>query len=225
MTEYQTGKRIAAYVPDYVVFDLETTGTNWQKDSIIEISALKASGGIVTDTFSTLVCPQCPIPYGATQVNGITDEMVADAPLLKEALPEFLEFAGGSVLVGHNIHTFDLRFLAKAAWELLEREIPNDYLDTLYMARHCLPQLPHHRLTDLAQYFQIDTQGAHRALEDCRMNQACYEKMALLQKETPLKACPACGGELVKRKGKFGEFYGCSNFPRCRYTKNTGKTE
>ena len=114
MTEYQTGKRLAAYVPDYVVFDLETTGTNVHEDSIIEISALKAEGGIVTDTFSTLVNPQCPIPYYATQVNGITDEMVAEAPLLKEALPEFLDFIGDSVLVGHNIHTFDLRFLAKA---------------------------------------------------------------------------------------------------------------
>lgn len=225
MTQYQTGKRITGYQPDYVVFDLETTGISCEKDSIIETSALKAGSGVVTDTFSTLVNPKRAIPYGATQVNGITDEMVADAPLLQDVLPEFLEFIGGSVLVGHNIHTFDLRFLAKAARELLGREVSNDYIDTLYMARQCLPDLQHHKLTDLAAYFQINTKGAHRALEDCRMNQACYEKMALLQKEISVDVCPVCSGELVKRNGKFGEFYGCSNFPRCRYTRNARKSE
>lgn len=225
MTEYQTGKRLAGYVPDYVVFDLETTGTNYQKDSIIEICALKASGGMVTDTYSTLVNPQCPIPYYATQVNGITDEMEADAPLLLDALPAFLEFIADSVLVGHNIHTFDLRFLARASRELFAREISNDYIDTLYMARQCLPELSHHKLTDLAQHFQIDTKGAHRALKDCWMNQACYEKMALLQKKAAMDLCPVCGGELVKRNGKFGQFLGCCNFPHCRYTRNVRKTE
>lgn len=225
MISYQTGKRITGYVPDYVVFDLETTGVSYEKDSIIEISALRACSGIVTDSYSTLIHPKRAIPYGATQVNGITDEMVADAPLLADALPEFLEFIGDSVLVGHNIHTFDLRFLAKAARKLLEKEISNDYIDTLYMARQCLPHLRHHTLTDLAQYFQIDTKGAHRALEDCRMNQACYEKMVLLQKVHPVDTCPVCGGELMKRNGKFGEFYGCSNYPRCRYTRNARKSE
>ena len=220
MKEFNTGKRIVKYVPDYVVFDLETTGTNYKNDSIIEISAVKAKNGTVTDTFSTLVNPQCPIPYYATRVNGITDEIVEDAPLLSDVLPQFLEFISDSVLIGHNIHAFDLRFIYKAARELLQTEVANDYLDTLYMARQCLPQLPHHKLTDLAQYFQIDTEGAHRALHDCMMNQQCYEQRARLQKELPMNLCPACGGELLRRSGKYGEFFGCSNFPTCRYTKN-----
>lgn len=220
MTERKTGKRLAAYVPDYVVFDLETTGTSYLNDSIIEISAVKVTGKKVADTFSTLVNPQCHIPHYATQVNGITDEMVADAPLLEHALPEFLEFIGEYVLVGHNIQAFDLKFLYLAANELLDREIPNDYIDTLYMARRCLPKLAHHKLTDLASYFQIDTQGAHRALCDCMMNQQCYEKMAELPAEAEVEVCPVCGGELVKRKGRFGMFFGCGNYPRCRFTKN-----
>ncbi|MDE7313012.1 MAG: topoisomerase DNA-binding C4 zinc finger domain-containing protein [Eubacterium sp.] len=220
MTEFKTGKRLAKYVPDYVVFDLETTGTSYLKDSIIELSAVKVSGAKVVDTFSRLVNPQCHIPHQATQVNGITDEMVAGAPLLEQALPEFLDFIGSHVLVGHNIQSFDLKFIRLAAQELFGKEIPNDYIDTLYMARQCLPQLAHHKLTDLASYFQIDTQGAHRALCDCMMNQKCYEKMAKLQKEAHIEACPVCGGELVKRNGRFGAFLGCSNFPQCRFTKN-----
>lgn len=220
MIEYKTGNQIVKYVPDYVVFDLETTGTSYLNDSIIEISAVKAEKGKITDTFSALVNPQRQIPYYATQVNGITDEMVEDASVLLDVLPEFLDFIGDSVLIGHNIHSFDLRFIYKAAQELLERDVPNDYIDTLYMARQCLPQLAHHKLTDLAAYFQINTDGAHRALQDCRINQQCYEKLAELQKEVVLELCPRCGGELRRRNGKFGAFFGCSNYPRCRYTRN-----
>lgn len=220
MAANNTGKRLVKYVPDYVVFDLETTGISNTKDDVIEISAVKAVQGNVTDTFSTLVNPRRPIPYGASAVNGITDEMVADAPFMEEALDGFLDFIGDFVLVGHNIHSFDLPFLYRDAQRVLNREVTNDYIDTLYMARSCLPQLHHHKLTDLAAYFQISTKGAHRAMNDCMMNQQCYEKLAGLQREIKIELCPRCGGELKKRNGKFGEFFGCSNFPKCRYTKN-----
>ena len=118
MTEYQTGKRIVTYVPDYVVFDLETTGTNFKKDQIVEISALRAENGVVTEQFSTLVNPQCPIPYGVSQIHGITDEMVEDAPVLGDVLPQFFAFIKDRVLVGHNIQSFDLRLIYKAPREL-----------------------------------------------------------------------------------------------------------
>lgn len=220
MENDKTGRRIAAYVPDYVVFDLETTGTSCVNDSIIEISAVKVKNAVVADTFSTLVNPQCPIPYYASKVNGITDEMVADAPLLSDVLEDFLEFIKDDVLVGHNIQSFDLKFIYRDVRKLLGRDVENDYIDTLYMARQCLPRLSHHKLTDLAAYFQIDAKGAHRALNDCMMNQQCYEQMAKLQKEMVLELCPVCGGELKKRNGRFGVFFGCSNYPKCRYTKN-----
>lgn len=217
------GKRVVMYVPDYVVFDLETTGTNCYKDNIIEISAIKVVGGEITDRFSTLVNPQCSIPHYATAVNGITDGMVADAPLLPEALLEFLDFIGDFVLVGHNIQAFDLKFIYRAADLLFHRQVENDYIDTLYMARSCLPLLPHHKLTDLAAHFQISTQGAHRAWNDCVMNQQCYEKMAVIQAGMDLEVCPKCGGELKERNGRFGAFFGCSNYPACRYTKKIQK--
>lgn len=220
MTERCKGKRLAKYVPDYVVFDLETTGTSVIKDDIIEISALKVERGKIVATYSTLVNPGRSIPGYATAVNGITDEMVKDAPDIEEALAGFLEFAGDNVLVGHNIQSFDLNFIYDAAMSLFGTVVDNDFIDTLHMSRSCLPQLKHHKLVDIAAYFHISSEGAHRALNDCIMNQKCFEELAKIQNEIKLELCPRCGGELKKRNGRFGEFYGCSNFPNCRFTKN-----
>ena len=234
MTVRNKGKRWNKYVPDYVVFDLETTGIHQERDAIIEISAVKVCGGKITGEYSTLVDPKRHIPAAATAVNGITDEMVADAPKIGEAIGGFLEFAGKSILVGHNIHTFDMNFAYDAALGALGKELDNDYIDTLYMARACLPQLSHHRLTDVSEYFHIATEGAHRALNDCVMNQKCYEELGKIWKEMEAErktaakgkglqedlVCPSCGGELCLRKGRYGMFYGCGNFPSCRFTKN-----
>ena len=84
----EKGNRLVQYVPDYTVFDLETTGISANMDDIIEISAVKVKGGIVQDTFSTLVNPGRHIPAQATKVNGITDQMVSEAPLIREAMTE-----------------------------------------------------------------------------------------------------------------------------------------
>ncbi len=216
------GRRLDKYVRDYVVFDLETTGINPQQDSIIEISAVKVAEGIIAAEYSTLVNPGRHIPAPATAVNGITDKMVADAPAIGEAIGGFWDFIGNSILVGHNIHTFDMNFAYDAALGALGRELANDYIDTLYMARHCLPELGHYKLTDISEYFHISTDGAHRALNDCIMNQKCYEEMGKIWKEqgaNPEGNCPVCGGMLCLRKGKYGKFYGCGNFPSCRFTK------
>ena len=102
------GKRLTGNYPaDYVVFDLETTGVSQERDDIIEVSAVRVCAHKVVDSYSTLVNPHGPIPPDATQVNGITDDMVKDAPDIGEAMEGFLAFIGASVLVGHNIHTFD----------------------------------------------------------------------------------------------------------------------
>ncbi len=220
MTERNKGKRLAKYVSDYVVFDLETTGVSVAKDDIIEISAVRGRNGQIVDTFSTLVNPGRPIPADATAVNGITDEMVKDAPEIGTALSGFLEFIGKEVLVGHNIHSFDLNFVYDAALVLSGKKVDNDYVDTLYLAKRCLPGLGSYKLTDLAAHFGISAAGAHRAFNDCLMNQKCYEELGILLSEVKLDLCPRCGGEMVKRNGKFGAFSGCSNFPSCRYTKN-----
>lgn len=214
------GKLLKDYVADYTVFDLETTGVRTDYDAIIEISAVKVMGGKVADTFSSLVNPGRPIPYSATKVNGISDEMVADEPALDIVFPKFMEFIGEDILVGHNIHSFDMKFIWRVAEEMYGKTIGNNYIDTLSMARRCLPQLIHHKLVDIATHYQISTAGAHRALNDCLMNQQCFELMAKEKVVYAEKVCPRCGSELRRRNGRYGEFFGCSGFPACRYTEN-----
>lgn len=171
------GTQKTKYTPDYVVFDLETTGISRVYDEVVEISAVKVRGGKVVDEFSTLVNPGRHIPSGASQVNGITDQMVAYAPRFVKVLQEFLDFAEGYPLVGHNIASFDMKFICRDAEKYYGSVPVNDYIDTLPLARKHLPNLSHHKLTDLASYYGLTTDGAHRALNDCRMNQQVYECM------------------------------------------------
>jgi len=217
------GKLLSIYTKDYVVFDLETTGLSPEKDEIIEISGVKVRNGQICGEFSSLINPGRPIPYSATSINGITDDMVRDEPPLRQALQDFLAFTGNDILVGHNIHSFDMNFLHNGAARELHRNIGNDYIDTLHLAKSYLPGLHRHRLTDIAAYFRIETKGAHRALNDCIMNQKCYEEIGRLMNNSSghtVPSCPKCGGLLIRRKGKFGEFWGCSSYPDCRYTRN-----
>ncbi len=216
------GEKLLSYLADYVVFDLETTGVSCHTDQVVEISAIKVKDHQVVEEFTSLVNPGCPIPYYATQVNGITDDMVADAPAFEQVLGDFLRFIGDLPLVGHNIHKFDMLFIYRDCEKFFGEAPGNDYVDTLSLSCACLPELKNHKLTDLAAYYGIATEGAHRALNDCRMNQQVYEFLGkrLTEHPTELNVCPKCGKELVKRKGKFGWFWGCASFPACRYTKN-----
>ena len=183
----QKGTLINKYTPNYVIFDLETTGISPNYDEVIEISALKVKGSEVVDEFNTLVNPGRKIPFGATKVNGITNAMVAEAPAFSHVLAEFLDFAEGLVLVGHNIARFDMKFIWRDA-EQYFGEIPqNNYVDTLQVARKHLPKMEHHRLVDLAEHYGISSEGAHRALNDCYMNQKVYECMVAEMRETHQK--------------------------------------
>lgn len=218
------GKMEMNYVSDYVIFDLETTGVNCHADQVIEISAIKVENHQVIEEFSTLVNPECHIPVVASEVNNITDDMVADAPLFKDVLPEFIEFIGDLPLVGHNIHTFDLPFIYRDSQKYLEKVPSNDYVDTLVLARMCLPDQEKYRLTNLADHFDITVENAHRALGDCRMNQKVYEELGKILDSgaVTVRMCPDCGKTMVKRNGKYGEFWGCSGYPNCKHTEKIG---
>lgn len=221
------GKLLNEYIEDYVVFDLETTGVSPYNDEVIEISAVKARKGKVVEEFSELVNPKRTIPFAASRVNNITDDMVSDALFFDEVLRHFLEFVGEDVLVGHNIQSFDMKFIYRDCERYFHQLITNDYVDTLILAKRCFPEWRHRKLGDLADYYGISTQGAHRALADCRMNQRVFE---LLGKEmntetkktldSNVKTCPLCSLPLKKRNGRYGEFWGCTGFPNCRYTEN-----
>lgn len=222
------GKLLNQYTPDYVLYDLETTGISCNYDEVIEISAIKVRNGVVVEEFSSLVNPGRPIPYAASAVNHITDEMVTKAPDFREVLNSFFEFAGEDILVGHNIHTFDMKFLYRDCERFFGQTLTNDYIDTLKLARLCIPELSHHRLGDLAEFYGISTEGAHRALNDCRMNQQIFEKMGPMVEESVKKSakgngtiriCPECGEPMKKRSGRYGEFWGCMGYPLCRHTE------
>lgn len=224
MLSEKVGNKVNRYVSDYVIFDLETTGVSCNSDEVVEISAVKVIGGNVVDEFSTLVNPGRSIPAQASAVNGITDDMVADAPAFQTALNDFNEFVGELPLVGHNINTFDIKFICRDAMKYWNKTFGNDYIDTLVMARACLPGLGHYKLVDLAEHYGISPEGAHRALNDCRMNQKVFEKLAEELRNQPggttvAKICSKCGNIMVIRNGKFGEFWGCTGFPDCRNTE------
>lgn len=221
------GKQICKYVSDYVLFDLETTGISCVYDEIIEISAVKVRNGIIVEEFTELVNPGRSIPISASRVNHIYDNMVASAPILSEVLPGFLDFIKDDILVGHNIHSFDLKFIYRDCEKYLGKTITNDYVDTLKIAKVIFPQMHHRRLGDLAEYYGISTAGAHRALTDCRINQQVFELMGkalrnmdLPAKQECIKKCSVCGNPMIKRSGRFGEFWGCSGYPNCRHTEN-----
>ena len=109
LSDYR-GKKHDVYFPDYVVYDLEATGTSFNNDMIVEISAVRVRNHEVVAEYSRFVNPERSILNYVVSVHGITDDMVRDEPTIREILPEFLYFIGNDVLVGHNIHNFDNRF-------------------------------------------------------------------------------------------------------------------
>lgn len=162
-------------LPDnYIVLDLETTGYNPHFDEIIEVACIRYSGSEKIDSFHSYVQPT---PYGddsihyvddfITKLTGITDDMLVTAPKFKDIANELYDYLGDSVIVGHNVN-FDINFLYDNFLKCLGCEFKNDYLDTMRLSRIALPDLPHHRLKDLKEYFSIDG-IQHRALNDCQI--------------------------------------------------------
>lgn len=167
----------------YIIFDFETSGINSKYAEIIEISAIKIKDNNIVQEFNTLIKPSNPIDPSSTAINGITDDMVIDAPNLREILPKFIEFLGNNILLGYNISSFDLPILRRVSAKILNIDIHNEYLDVLYMAREQLPDLSDHKLSTIASYFDISTDGAHRALTDCYIINKCYQSLLRLSND------------------------------------------
>lgn len=149
----------------FIAFDLETTGTVPGVDQIVEIGAVRIINGQVESIFSTLINPQKLIPAGASAVNGISDAMVADKPLIESILPSFADFCGDDFLVAHNA-PFDTQFLLA---DIKRHESPAPkgvVVDTLPIARRIIPGLPNYKLGTIVQHFKIPSTEFHRAEED-----------------------------------------------------------
>jgi DNA polymerase-3 subunit epsilon len=154
----------------FCVVDLETTGGSAAGGSMItEIGAVKVRGGEVLGEFQTLVNPCQAIPAFIAVLTGITDSMVARAPSIEQALPQFLEFAAGCVLVAHNA-PFDVGFLKHFAAQQGRPWPRFEVLDTAVLARRVVhrDETPNYKLGSLAQVFRAGTVPNHRALADAR---------------------------------------------------------
>jgi DNA polymerase-3 subunit epsilon len=154
---------------DLVVLDVETTGWLADADRITEIGAVRISACRPPAEFCSLVNPGTPIPQRISDLTGITDAMVADAPVIGEVLPSFLEFTKGSVIAAHNAR-FDIGFLA-AACEASGLPWPScPVIDTADLSRLVLSrrEVPDHKLATLADHFGAATAPRHRALADAR---------------------------------------------------------
>ena len=159
----------------YVSIDLETTGLNPMTDKIIEIGAVKVKDGVVQETFSTLIHPGRKLEERVTELTGIDDTMLVDAPDLSEILPGLLEFLEDLPLLGHRI-LFDYSFLKKGA--VNERHsFEKEGIDTLRIARCYLPELEHKTLERLCVHYQIP-HNAHRAMGDALATHQLYQILA-----------------------------------------------
>lgn len=151
---------------DYVVVDLETTGTSpGRGHRVTEIAAVEVSEGGIAGEFSTLVDPGRPIPPGIQQLTGITDRMVADAPPFEEVTGLVRERLEGRIFVAHNV-PFDWRFLSREMRRAGEAPPQGPRLCTLRFARRALPELPGKGLDAVARHYGVAIEGRHRAAGD-----------------------------------------------------------
>ena len=198
---------------EFVVFDLETTGLKPTTEEITEIAAVLVREGEIRDSFQTYVNPHKPIPPEITELTGISDETVADAPDLPEALDKFFAFLGDRVLVAHNAG-FDLSFL-KAACKRLEIEREFTYIDTLEMSRIMLPHLNRFKLNILAKELQVGPFEHHRASEDAAVLARIWIKLLeKLKNEQNAQRISDINPVLAGLRAKEG---GLKNLPRYHF--------
>jgi DNA polymerase-3 subunit epsilon len=192
----------------FVCLDCESTGLLPNKDRIIEVAAARFTFDQILDEFETLVDPQCDIPETSQDIHKISKEMIEGKPKIAEVLPQLLKMISGHILVGHGIG-FDIALIAA---EAKRHQIPcqidqQPYLDTLRMAR-LYGESPVNSLQQLRQHFNIEPEGAHRAMSDVIVNIEVFKQLArtfqtteelfqILLKPIRLKAMP-----LGKHKGR-----------------------
>lgn len=165
-------------INEYVVLDLEMTGLSAKTDQIIEIGAIKIRDNAVVETMECLVNPKCKIPTRVVELTGITDEMVQLGKDKDEAICELLDFIEGYILVGQNV-SFDYSFLKQWAVNH-KRPLEAKACDTLKLARVLLPAEQPKKLENLCQYFGIEREREHRALDDALETWKVFEKLKAL---------------------------------------------
>lgn len=168
-------------MPSIVAVDIETTGLNADEDHIIEIGAVKFNGRRVEDTWTTLVNPRRAIPGFISQLTGISNNMVRNAPILSAVISDLIAFVGDAPVVGHNI-SFDLTFLRKAG--ALRDNID---IDTYELAAVLMPTASRYNLSALAQQLNVLLPATHRALDDAKATHAVFIELVDRAHQLPLE--------------------------------------
>ena len=159
------GKSLLELPDNYIVVDLETTGLDPVGCEIIEIGAIRCVGGEELDRFESLIRPSVSLPSIITQITGLRDSDLLDAPSIEEVLPEFLHYVGDSILIGHNVN-FDVNFLYEKTLEHTGVLFTNSFVDTLRLSRILYPGVKSHKLSDMGRICHIPNCNAHRAMAD-----------------------------------------------------------
>lgn len=162
----------------YVSFDLETTGFSVIHDGITEFGAVKIKNGEVIDRLQSFIHPGKSIGTRVSQLTSITNEMVADAPSIKEFLPKILEFFEDSILVAHNAK-FDIGFLNESLKRLGQEPIQNPVIDSLALARAIMKPMKSYRLGNVCRVYRVnyDDEVAHRADYDAEVLGSVFTTM------------------------------------------------
>jgi DNA polymerase III epsilon subunit family exonuclease len=150
---------------DFVIVDVETTGMSPIDDRMTEIAMMKVKNGRLVEEYSTLVNPLMTISNFITDLTGIDNLMVQDAPTAREIIPDVAEFLQDSIFVAHNA-AFDWGFVSHSAMRERGIELTNPQLCTVKLSRKILPALPSRALGPVAQFLDVKIPQRHRASGD-----------------------------------------------------------
>lgn len=159
---------------EFVVFDLETTGLDYKTNKVTEIGAVKIKNGRIVETFSTFVNPKQPISMEITKLTGITNDMVKDAPLLEDVIPDFYKFTKNAVLVGQNVQ-FDFGFIDYYSRQI-DYLFTNEMEDTMNIAKKHI-FLRNYKLKTISEALNVPLINAHRAINDAMATAKVFIKL------------------------------------------------
>lgn len=165
-----------------IVLDIETTGLDHRREKIIEFAAVKLVNEQIVEKYETLINPQQEIRTSSINIHGITPDMVADAPIIDEVLPQILEFIGDYPIIGHNV-IFDYSFLNEVSISLYNKEIKNRRIDTQHMFREVFPEEFSHGLESLMKRFNVEFTTRHRAMADTQGLAEAYPQLKRLYEQ------------------------------------------
>lgn len=170
-------KYVRKLIDDYCVIDLETTGLSFEYSEIIEIGVVKVIDGKIVEKFSTLIKPKYEVDEYITNLTGITNDMLIDAPEFDEIKNKFENFINGFVLVGHNIK-FDISFIEK----YFNKNFNFECIDTLQISRKIFPNLSNYKLNNIVKELKLSN-STHRSLNDCISTYELYELIKIKVKQ------------------------------------------